>query len=332
MIEVRGKKMPTGPRVVVVVYQGLCTFEFGIAVETFGLPRPELGSDWYRFEVCSAEGPEVSATGGIGVRAESGLEALGRADLVVVPGWRGPRERPPSELTTALVAAHDRGARIVGICGGAFVLAATGLLSNKRATTHWRFLDEFVAIHPDVRVEGSPLYCDEDRILTSAGSAAGIDLCLHIVRSDYGAEVADLVARRLVTSPFRGGEQPQRTAENLVPDGRDQALADLLLHLKADLARPYTSADAARELGMSDRTFHRRFQALTGTSYGRWMSRQRLERAKSMLRETDLGIEQIAEACGFASSGSLRRLFREHAGGTPRDYRRAHLRSDRGRT
>ena len=317
-----GSKQLIGPRVVVVVYNGLCTFEFGIATEIFGLSRPELGNDWYRFQVCSAEGPEVLVAGGVHLRVEAGLEALEHADIVVVPGWRDPRQRPSGELTAAIIDAHGRGARIVGICGGVFVLAATGLLSNKRATTHWRFLDDFIARNPDIRVDRAPLYCDDDRILTSAGSAAGIDLGLHIVRSDYGTEVADMVARRLVTAPLRSGDQPQRSSERIVPACRDQQLFDFLVHVKADLATQYTSLTAARELNMSQRTFHRKFHALTGESYGQWVSKQRLERAKKLLSETDLNIEQISRACGFASSGSLRRLFREHTDGSPKEFRK----------
>ncbi|ANM30899.1 hypothetical protein ABI59_16935 [Acidobacteria bacterium Mor1] len=319
-----GKNQLTGPRVVVVTYSELCTFEFGIAVEVFGLARPELGRDWYRFQVCSAEGQRVLAVGGVHLCVDAGLEALDQADIVVVPGWRDPRQRPPADLSAAIVRAHERGARIVGICGGVFVLAATGLLSNRRATTHWRFLDELISQNPDVRVDRTPLYCVEDRILTSAGSAAGIDLCLHIVRSDYGSEIADRVARRLVTPPLRGGDHSQRSPDNLVPETRDQRFADFLLRLKADLATPFTGAAAAREIGMSERTFHRKFQAHTGETYGAWTSQRRLERARKLLRETDLNIDEITEACGFASSGSLRRLFRESGEGSPKQYREAH--------
>lgn len=319
-----GMIQPKGPRVVVVAYNGLCLFEFGIAVEVFGLSRPEFGSDWYRFQICGAEDDEVRATGGVHVRTETGLESLEQADIVIVPGWRGPRERPPSQLVTAISDAHARGARIVGLCGGVFVLAATGLLSNKCATTHWRFLDEFIAHNPEICVNRETLYCDDGRILTSAGSAAAIDLCLHVVRCDYGVERAEAVARRLVVPPLRGGDQPQRTAATLVPECKDQRLSDFLLHLKAHLATQYTSEEAARALSMSLRTFHRKFQALTGESYGKWMSRQRLDRAMHLLRATDLGIEQIADACGFASSGSLRRLFREHSKGSPKAYRTMH--------
>lgn len=316
-----GANQLNGPRVVVIAYDGLCTFEFGIAVEVFGLPRPELGNEWYRFEVCSAEGPVVRATGGHRLQIDAGLEALDDADIVVVPGWRDPHQLPPDPLMEAILAAHRRGARIVGICGGAFVLAATGLLSSKHATTHWRFLDEFVAQHPEVQVERALLYCDEDRILTSAGSAAGIDLCLYIVRSDYGAEVAERVARRLVTAPMRDGSQPQKSRVNLVPEGRDPSMAEFVLHLQHDVAMSYSSEAAARELDMSPRSFHRRFKAFTGQSYGVWRSLQRLERAKQLLHRSDLSIERITEACGFSSSGSLRRMFRKYVGEGPREYR-----------
>ncbi|RNC82988.1 MAG: helix-turn-helix domain-containing protein [Phycisphaera sp.] len=321
-----GTHQLTGPRVVVLVYDRLCLFEFGIAVEVFGLPRPEFGSDWYRFQVCAAEGDEVRATGGVRVRAEAGLESLEHADIVIVPGWRGPRQRPPNQLVTAIADAHARGARIVGLCGGVFVLAATGLLSSKCATTHWQFLDEFVMHNPDICVNRETLYCDDGRILTSAGSAAAIDLCLHIVRCDYGAEKADVVARRLVVAPLRGGDQPQRDAESLVPACKDQRLSDFLRHMKENLATQYTSQEAAQELSMSLRSFHRKFQLHTGVSYGKWISEQRLERAMHLLRETDLAVEQIADACGFASSGSLRRLFREHSKGSPKAYRTMHSR------
>lgn len=321
-----GRKRLRGPRVVAIAYDGLCLFEFGISVEVFGLSRPEFESDWYRFQVCSAAGNEVAATGGVRIRAEAGLEALEAADIVIVPGWRDPRQSPPNQLIAAIKDAHARGARIVGLCGGVFVLAATGLLSNKCATTHWQFLDDFIAKNPEICVNRETLYCDEGRILTSAGSAAAIDLCLHIVRCDYGAEKASVVARRLVVPPLRGGDQPQRNAESLIPASNDQQLSDLLLRLKADLATQFSSQEAARELRMSLRTFHRKFQVFTGESYGQWLSKQRLERAKRLLCETDLSIEQIADACGFSTSGSLRRLFREYTSGSPKEYRTKHAR------
>jgi AraC family transcriptional regulator, transcriptional activator FtrA len=171
-----------GPRVCVIAYNSLCTFEFGIAVEVFGLPRPEFGSDWYQFEVISAEGPELNVMGGVKLQIDQGLDALYMADIIVLPGWREPYVNVPERLIKGLRKAYERGARIVAICGGAYVLAATGLLKGRRATTHWRFLHHFVKEFPDVDLDNAPLFCEESRLYTSAGSAAGIDLCLHVVQ------------------------------------------------------------------------------------------------------------------------------------------------------
>ncbi|MEL7500377.1 MAG: helix-turn-helix domain-containing protein [Planctomycetota bacterium] len=317
------KQNLTGPKVVVVVYEQLCTFEFGIAVEVFGLPRPEFGNDWYRFEVCSAESQRVDATGGVQIQVDVGVEAIEKADVVIVPGWRNPHELPPVELVDAIVAAHERGARIAGICGGVFVLAATGLLANKSATTHWMFLDTFIDQHPDVRVEDTPMFCDMDRILTSAGSAAGIDLCLHIVATDYGQSRADQVARRLVVPPFSDSEARQDRGRPLTApvSEKQQRMEGLLERLRLDIATPYSIQEASKELDISPRTFLRRFKSTTGKNYGQWMTQQRLERAKTLLVQTDLSVERIAEACGLSSSGSLRRIFRENLNVSPREYR-----------
>lgn len=312
-----------GPRVVVVVYDQLCTFEFGIAVEVFGLSRPEFGNDWYRFEVCSAEMKVVSATGGVQIQVDSGIEAIENADLVVVPGWRNPLELPSEELIEAIVAAHARGARVAGICGGVFVLAATGLLANKCATTHWMFLDTFIDQHPDVCIESTPTFCDIDRILTSSGSAAGIDLCLHIVASDYGQTRANQVARRLVVPPFSASSEQGQESKQPPPPISDeqQRMNGLLKRLRLDIATPYSIDEAATELDVSPRTFLRRFKTATGMNYGEWTTLQRLDRAKTLLIQTDLTIERIAEACGLASSGSLRRIFRTHLNVSPREFR-----------
>src|SRR5262245_3820963 len=190
--------MPRPHRVVAIVYDGLCTFEFGIVVEAFALPRPELGVPWYRFSVCSVNRRPVGAVGGVTVHPSHGLEALRRADTIVVPGWQERHGGPPAALVAAIRRAHRRGARVVSICSGVFVLAAAGLLDGRRATTHWRYAADLARRFPSVTVEPDVLYIDEGRVLTSAGSAAGIDLCLHIIRRDYGAEIANAVARRLV--------------------------------------------------------------------------------------------------------------------------------------
>src|SRR5689334_9121275 len=177
-------------RVVVVAYDRLALFEMAIAIEVFGLSRPELNVPWYAFEVCSLDAGPLRATGAIHVRPGRGLGALERADSIIVPGWRDPEETPPARLTNALARAHRRGARVVSICSGVFVLAAAGLLDGKRATTHWRYTERLRARHPSIRIEPDVLYVQEGRVFTSAGSAAGIDLCLHLVRLDHGAEIA----------------------------------------------------------------------------------------------------------------------------------------------
>lgn len=304
-----------------VVYDDLCTFEFGIAVEVFGLSRPEFGTHWYRFSVCSVGGQPVRAVGGVEVRAVSGLELLSEADLVIVPGWSDPQRLPPKELTNRLVEAHQRGARIVGICGGVFVLAASGLLTNKCATTHWRFIDQLVNQFPSVQTRQASLYCDVDGVMTSAGSSAGIDLCLHIVRCDFGDEIAEQVAERLVFPRHRSGNQTQFAVAPRIPERKDQQFLDFLDRVASDVASHFTIAGAAQQLDISPRTFNRKIKQLTGKTYGEWMSQKRVERAEQLLSKTDLPVEKIAAACGLASASSLRRLFQRYHGCLPSHYR-----------
>ena len=202
------KSPPAPPKIAVLAYEGLCTFEFGIAVELFGLPRPEL-ERWYAFEVCGLEKGPLRATGGVSVMPRIGLSGLLHADTILIPGWRNPDEPPPPRLIRTLLAAHKRGARLVSICSGIFVLAATGLLDGRRATTHWKYVAKLALAFPSIQIQPDVLYVDEGDILTSAGSAAGIDLCLHIIRKDFGTLIANKVARRLVVSPHREGGQAQ---------------------------------------------------------------------------------------------------------------------------
>ncbi|MEL6654174.1 MAG: helix-turn-helix domain-containing protein [Bacteroidota bacterium] len=319
---VNDQKSLIGPKVVALVYDKLSTFEFGVAVEVFGLARPEFGDDWYQFSVASVDGPVVSAVGGIHVHATHGLEALTSADIIVLPGWRAPYVDVPSKLILALNEAHERGVRIVAICGGAYVLAATGLLKGRQATTHWRFIEHFVGTYPDIELNEAPLFCAEGGIYTSAGSAAGIDLCLHVVLQDYGLEKANAVARRLVVSPLRSGRQKQTINQPVLPQEKHHRFPQVLEILKADLAAGHTIKEAAALAGLSPRTFMRQFESVTGETFGKWIGLQRLDRAKSLLRETDLPIEVIADACGYASSSSLRRLFKAD-GTSPSAFRNA---------
>jgi AraC family transcriptional activator FtrA len=304
-----------------VTYDRLCVFEFGIVVELFGLPRPELPVEWYRFGSCSVDPGMLRATAGVRIEADRGLAALRHADIVAIPGWRDPDEPPPAALLSALRRAHDRGARLLALCSGAFVLAAAGLLDGRRATTHWRYADRLRARFPRIRVEPDVLYVDEGSVLTSAGSAAGIDLCLHVVRSDYGAEIANQVARRLVVPPHRDGGQSQYVREP-VPRRQPAGLAPLLDWALDRLDRPLGLEELARQGNMSVRTLARRFVEETGSTPHRWLTHQRLLAARRRLETTDESIDAVAGAVGFETAMTLRHHFRKLYRTTPTAYRR----------
>lgn len=216
-------------RVVALAYDGLCTFEFGVAVEIFGLPRPEMGERWYRFAVAAVDDGELRATGGIRLMTDGGMALLGEADTIVVPGWRGIDSPVQPALCEALVAAHARGCRIISICSGVFVLAAAGLLNGRQATTHWRYTDQLRARFPRIEVIDDVLYVGAEGVMTSAGSAAGIDLCLHLVREDFGVEAANLVARRLVVSPIATAGRRSRLFARWPKRGRARGWGNYLI-------------------------------------------------------------------------------------------------------
>jgi AraC family transcriptional activator FtrA len=318
-------------RVVAVAYHGLCTFEFGIVVEVFALPRPEVKVPWYRFQACSLEAGPLRATGGIRVHAVSGLHAMRRADTIVIPGWRDPDEQPPGVLLDALRRAYRRGTRVVSICSGVFVLAAAGLLDGKRATTHWRYAERLAARFPRVRVEPDVLYIDEGQVLTSAGSAAGIDLCLHIVRNDYGAEIANQVAKRLVVAPHRDGGQAQYVS-GAVHAAPTRGLARLLEWVQGNLQRDLTVEALAQQARMSSRHFARRFRAETGTTPHRWLVHQRLLAAQRRLETTEESVDEIAERVGMQTAATLRHHFRARFRTSPAAYRRRFTTLSTGRS
>lgn len=313
----------TQPLVVALAYDGLCTFEFGVAVEIFGLSRPELGEYWYRFAVASVDGGELRATGGVRVVADGDLSLIAEAGTVMVPGWRGVDEPVPEALCQQLRAAYARGCRIMSICSGVFVLAAAGLLDGRKATTHWRYLDALQQRYPAIDVVPDVLYVDEGNLLTSAGSAAGIDLCLHLVRRDYGQETANSVARRLVVQPHRDGAQSQSIVRP-VPVARESKRLGLLFdYLHQQLAENHTVASLASRAGMSPRTFLRRFQDATGTTPARWLLNERLVRARTMLEKTRLSLDHIAAQVGFGSASTLRYHFQQHFSVSPAAYRKS---------
>jgi AraC family transcriptional activator FtrA len=300
----------------------MAPFELGVVVEVFGLARPELDVPWwYRLDVCAVTPGPQPAVGGISIDVQHGLEILAEADTVIVPGWPVDAE-VPYELQRQLRAAHDRGARIVSICSGAFVLAATGLLDGRRAATHWRYADRLAERYPRVVVDKDVLYVDDGEVLTSAGSAAGIDLCLHLVRTDHGAAIANHVARRLVMPPHRAGGQSQYI-EAPVAGQDDSRIHDVIAGMAGDLARPVSVADLAARAHLSERQFTRRFRDVTGESPHEWLIGQRIASSLALLEAGDDPVEQVAVAVGFQTVVTFRHHFRSRLQTSPSAYRKA---------
>jgi AraC family transcriptional activator FtrA len=317
----RGKPRAEGTRAVAVVaYDGVSAFELGLALEVFGLSR--MGPDWYRVVVCSERpGRPLTANNGLKVIADAGLTALARADTIIVPGSRDIVEASPA-LLDALRRAHRRGARVASICAGAFILAAAGLLDGRRATTHWAHTRELSRRHPRVQVDANVLYVDDGDIMTAAGRAAGLDLCLHIVRSDHGTDVANQVARRLVIAPHREGGQAQYIRQP-VPPVEGDALAAVFAWAQRHLDRDLTISTLAAKARMSRRTFIRRFEDATGMSPGEWVVQTRVARARELLEATRIPVEGVATETGFGSADAMRHHFRQRLGTSPANYRAA---------
>lgn len=312
----------TQPRVVILAYRGLCTLEFSIAVEFFALPRPEMGTRWYRCQIAAAEPPPLTGTGGVRIEVDGGLELLEAAQTIVIPGWRDPADRPPAELLTALKKAHTDGARLMSICTGVFVIAATGLLDGRKATTHWQETERLAQAYPKITVVPDVLYVDEEDILTSAGSAAGIDLGLHLIRKDFGHNAVNVVARRLVVPTHREGGQAQFVARPVARSHEGPRLGPLLERMRRRLAEPQTVSTLAAEAGMSERTFLRRFKEATGATPREWLIRERLAEARVFLETTARTIEDIAALCGLGTPENLRSQFRTRFKCSPHAYRR----------
>jgi AraC family transcriptional activator FtrA len=252
---------------------------------------------------------------------DGGPERLAEAGTIMIPGWKGIDVPVPKAIVGALRKAHDRGARLLSICSGSFVLAATGLLDGKRATTHWRYSEALQSRYPQVRVDPDVLYIDEGQILTSAGSAAGLDLCLHLIRRDFGAEVANQVARRLVIPPHRDGGQAQFLDSPV--DRRERGpLSVVLERVQRRIHQPTTISEMARWAAMSERTFIRRFRATTGMTPGDWITHQRIGRAKDLLERSSLAIDQVASRSGLGTAMTMRHHFRKRIGLSPVEYRK----------
>ncbi|MEV0614686.1 helix-turn-helix domain-containing protein [Nonomuraea sp. NPDC050404] len=300
-------------------------YELGIATAVFGVAHTDLANPWYDLRLCGLRPGTSSSAPGFRLNAPYGLEELEKADTVIVPVvpesyTNGGRELP-EELLDALRRAGAAGARMVSLCNGVFALAAAGLLDGRPATAHWEHTRELAERFPRVRVDDSVLYVDDGDVLTSAGLSGGLDLCLHIVRRDLGARVANQLARRLVVPAHRPGGQAQ-FVERAVEVG-DDGIAPVLHWALEHLDRPLTVDDLAARAGMSVRSFHRNLRAATGTSPMKWLLHQRLARAQQLLESTDLPIDQISERSGLGSSNNLRHHFAAHLGVAPTEYRRA---------
>ena len=309
-------------RIAVVAFDGISPFHLSVPCLVFGEDRRELGVPAFELLVCAdAPGP-LRSSAGFAIEAGHGLAALRRADVVIVPSWRDTAEPAPPALLRALRAAHARGATVVGLCLGAFVLAEAGLLDGRAATTHWHWAAAFAARFPATRLDADVLYVDDGDVVTSAGTAASLDCCLHLLRRWCGAEVANRVARRLVVAPHRRGGQAQFLEQPLPAGGGDDRLAGVLAWAARHLERPHGIDSLAARAAMSRRTFTRRFQKATGSTVLQWLTHQRLALASRLLETSARPVEAIAGEAGFGSAASLRQHFGAAFGVSPAAYRR----------
>jgi AraC family transcriptional activator FtrA len=312
--------------VAILAYDGMSGFESGLAAEIFGLTELSerfsagISRPWYSVMLCS-EKPEVRMLGGATVRTSFGLADLAAADTVVIPSV-GDVTKPASRaVIEAIQTAHERGSRLVSICSGAFALAAAGVLDGRSATTHWIYTDLLQERYPEVDVDPTPLYVDGGNVLTSAGCAAGLDLCLHIVRSDHGARTANDVARRLVVSPHRAGGQAQYIESPVPEPTTDGQIAGGMAWAMANLDSPITLDELAAQSSLSRRSYLRRFAKATGTTPIKWLIAQRIQASLALLESSSLSIEQIAARVGFDSPVTFRHHFVRALRTTPSEYR-----------
>jgi transcriptional regulator GlxA family with amidase domain len=315
---VNAPQTPRLHRVAVLVLEGAKPLDVGIPAQVF----TTRASMPYEVRVCGAAPGLVTGADGLSYHVAHGLEALVWADIVFIPGYRLPgRDDPPRPVVDALVAAHERGARLAAISTGAFALAATGLLDGKRATTHWHYTRALAAKHPSVRVDENVLFVDEGDVLTSAGAASGIDLCLHVLRGDLGVAASNHAARRLVAAPYRSGGQAQYVPRS-VPEPRGERFAATREWALRRLGDHLTLDVLARQAAVSPRTFSRRFVDETGYTPMQWVVRARVDMARELLERSERGVEQIAADVGLGTGANLRLHFQRILGTTPSEYRR----------
>ena len=308
-------------RVVVLVDDGSNPFEMGVATELFRLRRPELDRPWYDFALCSPS-PEIGMhLGMFTLSGVGGLDVADTADTLIVPNRPDPLSEPSPAVLAAIRRAAGRGARLVSFCTGAFTLAAAGVLDGRRATTHWRWAGEFAARFPEVTLEPDVLFVDDGGVLTAAGSAAALDLGLHLIHRDHGAEIANAVSRRLVFTGHRDGGQRQ-FVERPVPAVPDTSLSPVLTWARERLGTPLTVAGLATRAATSPATLHRRFRAELGTTPLAWLTTERVTLACRLIERGELRLDRVAEASGFGTAANLRLQLRRHTGLSPSAYRR----------
>jgi len=319
--------------VAVIIYDSVNPFELGVATEVFGFERPELGVPWYRFLICASEPRPVRTAAGIFLTAPYTLECINEADTIIIPGSRPGIVPVSAPLLDTLRRSYQQGARIITLCTGTFILAAAGLLDGRCVTTHWAWAAELAARYPRVQVDPQRLYTDDGQILTSAGTAASIDLSLHVVRQDYGAEIATAIARRMVVPPHREGGQAQyiETPLRSAPD-MGEPFGTTLEWMTAHLHEDLTVEQMAARAVMSPRTFARHFQATMGTTPYQWLLLQRIVLAQRQLETTCETIERVATCCGFRSAATLRLHFHRLLHTSPQMYRYTFQRKNRGTT
>lgn len=306
--------------VAILTYDQLCLFEFALARDILRDRSGDFGDRWYDTSMFTLEEGPLQTEHGLVVPVTSDPDILETAHTIVVPGWRLP-EPVPVGLSTAIRAAHSRGARVISICTGTFVLAAAGLLDGRRATTHWRDCDRLREQFPEIEVDPDVLYVDHGDVMTSAGSAAGIDMLLHMIWHDFGPEASNTVARTMVVSPHRDGGQAQFLPSPVLP-ATNAAFKHLVDRIRTDPSVQYSVEEMARHAAMSVRSFHRSFKAMSGYSPYEWLLRERVRRAKELLVETDEPLDWIALHSGFSAVEALRPVFRRVVGTTPSQYRR----------
>jgi len=312
----------TSPIVAVIAFDGISPFHLSVPCLVFGADRTRLGLPRFDFRVCAMEKGPIATDAGLSLVVPHDLSALDDADIVIVPSWKDLEAPLPAVLTDALTRAHRRGALIVGLCLGTFAIAAAGLLAGRRATTHWAYTDRLQALHPDIVLDADVLYVDDGDIVTSAGVAAGLDCCLHIVRARYGAEIALRLARHVVLSPHRQGGQAQFIERPLAKSANADRFTRALDKVRETLCEAHSLDSVADASGLTRRTFTRRFQKTIGTSFGDWLADQRVALAQRLLEATEKSMDIVAFEAGFGSATSLRQHFAARLRTSPMQYRR----------